>query len=96
MELDADGYYGDLTVKSAAFSGISSNAADLRWHADGTYDAEEDAFAVFNGLMAQIEEALSSDNPEEAIRALTEAMPEQAEEIRMFAELFIQYAQQGD
>ena len=95
-ELDDDGYYGDLTVKSAAFSGISSNAADLRWHADGAYDAEEDAFAVFNGLMAQIEEALSSDNPEEAIRALTEAMPEQAEEIRIFAELFTQYAQQGD
>ena len=95
-ELDADGYYGDLTVKGAAFSGISSNAADLRWHADGTYDAEEDAFAVFNGLMAQIEEALSSDNPEEAIRALTEAMPEHAEEIQVFAELFTQYAQLGD
>ena len=38
--------------------------------------------------MQLITEALSSENPEEALQALTEAMPEQAEKIQTLAEIF--------
>ena len=88
MEHEDNGYTGDLTVKSAEFAGLSRNAAELRYHADGTYDEENDPFAEYNGIMELIGEALSGDNPEEAIQALTEAMPDQAETIRTFADLF--------
>ena len=37
--------------------------------------------------MEQISQAMSGENPEEAIQKLIEAMPEHAEEIRMFAEI---------
>ena len=87
-EHDDNGYIGDLTVKSASFAGLSRNAAELRWHADGTCDAERDGWAEFNGIMDLISEALSGDDPEEAIRKLTEAMPEHAEEIRTLVEVF--------
>lgn len=87
-ERDDNGYIGDLTVKSASFAGLSRNAAELRWHADGTCDAERDGWAEFNGIMDLISEALSGDDPEEAIRKLTEAMPEHAEEIRTLVEVF--------
>ena len=85
---DDSGFIGDLTVKSAAFAGLSHNAAELRYHADGTYDAEKDGWAEFNGIMDLISQAMSSENPEEAIQKLIEAMPEHAEEIRTFAEIF--------
>ena len=82
------GSVGDLTVKSAAFAGLSGNAAELRYHADGTYDEENDPWAEYDEIMELITQALSSENPEEALQALTEAMPEQAETIRFFAESF--------
>ena len=85
---DDSGFIGDLTVKSAAFAGLSRNAAELRYHADGTYDAEKDGWAEFNGIMDLISQAMSGENPEEAIQKLIEAMPEHAEEIRTFAEIF--------
>ena len=85
---DDSGFIGDLTVKSAAFAGLSHNAAELRYHADGTYDAEKDGWAEFNGIMDLISQAMSGENPEEAIQKLIEAMPEHAEEIRTFAEIF--------
>ncbi len=88
MEHNDNGYIGDLTIRSAALSGLSHNAAELRFHADGTYDEEKDDWAEFNGIMEMISGALSGENPEEAIQALTEAMPEHAEEIGMLAELF--------
>ena len=69
-------------MKSAAFAGLSRNAAELRYHADGTYDAEKDGWAEFNGIMDQISQAMSGENPEEAIQKLIEAMPEHAEQIR--------------
>ena len=87
-EHDDNGFIGDLTVKNASFTGLSRNAAELRYHADGTYDAEKDGWAEFNGIMDLISQALSSENPEEAIQKLIEAMPEHAEEIRTFAEIF--------
>ena len=82
------GFIGDLTVRSAAFAGLSHKAAELRYHADGTYDAEKDGWAEFNSIMESISQALSGENPEEAIRKLIEDMPEHAEEIRTFAEIF--------
>lgn len=92
---DDSGYIGDLTVRSAAFAGLSHNAAELRYHADGTYDKENDSWAEFNSIMEQISEAMSGENPEEAIRNLIEAMPEHAEDIRMFAEVFSSISDQN-
>ena len=96
MEHEENGYTGDLTVKSASFAGLSRNAAELRYHADGTYDEENDPWAEYNALMEMISNALSSGNPEEAIQALTEAMPEQADEIRMFADVFASMTEQSE
>ena len=96
MEHNDNGYIGDLTVRSASFAGISNNAGELRYHADGTYDEENDPWAEFNGIMELITEALSSENPEEAIQSLTEAMPDQAEEIRMFAEIISAMSEQNE
>ena len=87
-EHDENGFIGDLTVKSADVAGLSRNAAELRYHADGTIDSENDPWAEYNRIMELITDALSGENPEEAIQALTEAMPEQAEEIRLLADLF--------
>ena len=90
-----NGYIGDLTVKSASFSGLSRNAAELRYHADGTYDEENDPWAEYTALMEMITNALSSENPAEAIQALAEAMPDQAEEIKAFAEIFTAISEQN-
>ena len=87
-EHDDSGYIGDLTVKSASLAGLSRNAAELRFHADGTYDEANDPWAEFNGIMDLISQAVSSENPDEAIDKLVEAMPDHEEEIRTFAELF--------
>ena len=85
VEHDDNGSTGDLTVKSASFAGLSHNAADLSYRADGSYDAENDPWAEYNRIMDLIAEALSGENPEAAIQALAEAMPEQAETIWMLA-----------
>ena len=95
-EHDSNGYIGDLTVKSASAAGLSHNAVELRYHADGTYDKEKDSWAEFNEIMDMINGALASDNPEEAIRALTEAAPEKAEEIKIMAELISSMSGQAD
>ena len=88
MEHSDSGYIGDLTVKSASFAGISRNAAELRWRADGTYDAENDPWGEYTAFMELITNALSGEDPDGAIQALMEAMPDRAEEIRMFADIF--------
>lgn len=95
MAHSENGFIGDLTVKSASFSGISRHAAELHYHADGTYEAQEDPWAEYNALMEKITNALTSENPEEAIQKLTEAMPEKAEEIKLFAEIFTAMSAQG-
>lgn len=95
MEHDEKGFIGDLTVKSASFSGISRYAVELRYHADGTYDKENDPWAEYTAFMEMITDALSSENPEAAIQALMEAMPEQAEEIKMYAEIITAMSQQA-
>ena len=96
MEHNDNGYIGDLTVKSADFAGLSRNAAELRFHADGTYDEEKDPWGEYTALMEMITNAVTSDNPEEAVQALVEAMPEQAEEIRTFADVFASMSEQNE
>ena len=96
MKHNDNGFIGDLTVKSVCFSGLSHNAAELSYHADGSYDEDNDSWAEFNGIMEQITNALSSDNPEEAIQALIEAMPEQAEEIKMLADIISSMSEQDE
>ncbi len=39
---EKSGSYGDLVIRSACFSGLSFNATELRFHADGTVDEAED------------------------------------------------------
>ena len=43
-----------------------------------------------------ITDALSGENPEQAIQELIDRMPEHAEEIRMFAEVFSAMSGQDD
>ena len=88
MQREENGYIGDLTVKSAGVAGLSRNAAELCYHADGTYDAENDPWSEYNALMEKISEAISAEDPDEAVQALVDAMPEHEEEIRMFADVF--------
>ena len=92
---DDAGYIGDLTVKSAAFAGLSREAAELRYRADGTLDEENDPWAEYTALMEIITEALSSEDPEAAIQKLIEAMPEYAEEISLFAEILAMMTEQA-
>ena len=88
QEHDDSGYIGDLTVKSASFNGLSHNAAELRYHADGTVDTENDPWAIFNSLTEKITDAGNSGKDiETIIEELSEEMPEYADEIRMVAEL---------
>ncbi len=87
-EHDDNGYIGDLTVKSAEISGLSRYAAELRYHADGKYDQENDPWAEYNGIMQMITDALAGDNPEGAVQELIDRMPEHADEIRMLVAVF--------
>ncbi len=43
--------FSSLTVRTAAFAGVSYNASDLAYHADGTYVPEESGDAFFFELM---------------------------------------------
>ena len=86
-EHDDNGYIGDLTVKSASFTGLSRNAAELRYHADGTVDMKDDPWAIFNSLVDKITDASNSGKDiETIIEELSEEMPEYADEIRTAAE----------
>ena len=96
MEHNDNGFIGDLTVKSAGFAGLSHNAAELRFRADGTCDEENDPWAEYTKTMEIITHALSGENPEEAIGELVKAMPEKAEEIRMLADVFASMSVQDE
>ena len=96
MEHNDNGYIGDLTVKSACFAGLSHDSAQLCFHADGTYDEKKDPWGEYTSFMDMITNAVTSENPEEAVQALIEAMPEQAEEIRMFADAFAAMSELND
>lgn len=95
LEQDDNGFTGDLKVKSAGLAGLSRNAADLRYHADGTVDEEPDAWAEFNRIMDLVNSAMTGENPEEAIRELQETMPDHAEDIRMLVDVFSSMSEQA-
>ena len=95
LEQDDNGFIGDLKVKSAGLAGLSRNAADLRYHADGTVDEEPDAWAEFNRIMDLVNSAMTGENPEEAIRELQETMPDHAEDIRMLVDVFSSMSEQA-
>ncbi|MBR6028430.1 MAG: hypothetical protein IKP40_05010 [Clostridia bacterium] len=87
-EYEAMESYENMTVQSVRFLGLSSNAAELRYHADGTAEPEEDPFAVFNELMQVITDAITAaqENGEvdvdQVIEQLVNLMPEHEDEIR--------------
>lgn len=88
MEHSDNGNIGDLTVRSASFAGPSPNTINLSNRADGTVDPERDPWAEYNAMMEKITEALTSGkDPETVARELTEAMPEQAEEIEALVDV---------
>lgn len=91
-----NGFIGDLTVRSASLAGLSRNAAELRYRADGTLDEADDPWAEYTEIMGLITEALSGENPEEAVQALIKKMPDHADEIRMFADVFSAMSEQGE
>ena len=96
MEHNDNGFIGDLTVNSAEFAGLSHNAAALSYHADGTYDEENDPWSEYTALMEKITNALTDENPEKAVQALAEAIPDKAEEIRMLADVFSSMSEDND
>ena len=80
---------GELTVKSARLEGISHNAADPHYRADGTMEPQEDPMAEFNTLMEAVMEAMQGATKEDGtidtdavIQKLVELMPEHEAEIR--------------
>ena len=79
---DDSGFIGDLTVKSAAFAGLSRNAAELRYHADGTYDAEKDGWAEFNGIMDLISQAKTRKKRFRSLSKPCRSMPRRSGRLR--------------
>lgn len=86
---------GSLTVKSARFVGLSQNAADMNYLADGTFVGQEDVFDGLSGeefekiesLLGLINEVMDGKedadiDPDTLIDALIELAPEKEAEIR--------------
>ena len=81
-----------ITVKSGKYIGVSSTAADLRIHADGTIEPEKDPFEEapwLQELGAIFEAVQKGEKPDldGLIQAMTEENPEAAEQIMKYAEL---------
>ena len=70
MEHDDNGFIGDLTVKSASFSGVSRYAAELRYHADGAYDEGNDPWAEYTAFMEMITTLCRAKIPKKQFRRL--------------------------
>ena len=103
LEHEENDTVGDLTVKSAEYAGISRNAADLRYHADGTVDPEEDAWGEFEALTGIVGDALAEAQEsgeidrEALVRRVAEQLPDAEEDdIRMLVDLFIAVAEAGE
>ncbi|MBQ9030957.1 MAG: hypothetical protein IJ106_05825 [Parasporobacterium sp.] len=97
QEHEDNGYYGDLTVKSALYAGPSQNMADLDYLADGTFAGstddlpgsfdlgEENEFldSLFGSMKG--EEGM---DPDALIESLIALMPDKEEEIRELIPFF--------
>ena len=64
--LSEGGDCGALTVKSSSLAGLSPNALDLRYHADGTHDPVGDTDLEIALDDSDILEILFSGSPEDA------------------------------
>jgi len=84
-----NGTEGELTVKSARLFGLSRNVVDLRYHADGTVEEEEnDPWAALTTLVEKFTDALNSDKDLPTIvQELAEEIPEE-EAIQLFSDIF--------
>ena len=104
--MDGEKPFDDVTVKSVTAAGLSSNAADLEYLADGTFTGTVDLFGsgsidfgeasgIMDILTAAMngEEGLSMD-PDVLYDALIKIMPDQEEEIRMLVPAIIELAGQ--
>lgn len=97
QEHEENGTYGDLTVKSAAYAGLSNEASNLRIHADGTEDPEEETWGEYSQYMDRIYNALTTGEDVDAlIQELTEEMPDQAEDIKILVQLVKTLYGQGE
>lgn len=94
QELQEKDELGSLTAESGRFAGFSVFSTDLRYHADGTVDPDEDLMADSYDLMIEIVDAVSAawndgDVDKEAlIQSLTEKYPEEADMIREIVESY--------
>ncbi len=87
---EENGDIGSLTVQSVRFAGPSRNAVDPQYHPDAAIEAEQaDSSEIFGTIMGKIADALiSGKDLETLVRELTEELPDLAEEIRLFANIF--------
>ena len=91
--------YSTLTVKSANYYGISHNAVDLCYKADGSHVPMEqniEGFDEFMGILEMIMAAAESGeavDPEELINRLVELAPEKEDEIRELVQSVFQMAE---
>ena len=91
-----NGSYDDLVIRSAQFSGLSHNASELRFHADGTVEEEEeDLFGEYNALMTAISDAIAAAeeggevDTDAIMAALKEKFPEEAEMIEAAIQMYL-------
>ncbi len=89
----------DLTVKSIEFYGASRNAVELRYHADGTVDPEEDIWGQFNSLIETVTDVIAEagesgeTDVEKIVDKLVEMMPDQSEDdIRSLVQMVLLFA----
>lgn len=87
--------YGSVTVTSAAYTGLSSHAAELRYHADGTVEELRDPFAEITAIGLEFEEAVNAAKSaggavdyQAIAQALAEKYPDQAEYIQSIAMVY--------
>ena len=96
---DMEGTFGDLTVKSVKFAGLSNNGLNFGYHADGSYEAIEGAEDDYNDLMQIIFDAVEEAqgegvmDPAVVIAKLTELMPGHAADFQELVPLFFDTAE---
>ena len=94
LAAEENGTYEELTVRDGKFAGLSRNAAELRFHADGVVEEEVDGFAVFNEIMALVTDAYNAAedgklDKEALIASLLEKFPDQEEAIRAAVDMLV-------
>ena len=87
--------FDSVKVTGVTFAGLSRNAADPEYRADGTY-AGGTGFGEAGGILEILTAALNGEGAEQDPEALTEAliqaMPDKEEEIRMLVPVLMELA----